>query len=58
MIIMKRENKISYVSPDLEIVAVACEQAVMSSSSPGVCLGASGVDNEEFVNGGTFSDWK
>ena len=54
---MKRENKISYVSPDVEIIAVACEQAVMSSSSPGVCLGA-GVDNEEFVNGGSFSDWK
>ena len=57
MIIMKRENKIRYVSPDVEIIAVACEQAVMSSSSPGVCLGA-GVDNEEFVNGGSFSDWK
>ena len=57
MIIMKRENKISYVSPDVEIVAVACEQAVMSTSSPSPFEGA-GADNEEFVDGGTFSDWK
>lgn len=57
MIIMKKEKTFGYVSPDVEIVTVACEQAVMSSSSPGVCLGA-GVGNEEFVDGGSFSDWK
>ena len=55
---MKKETKIcGYVSPDVEIVTVACEQAIMSTSSPNVFEGT-GADNEEFVSGGTFSDWK
>ena len=57
MIIMKKEKTFGYVSPDVEIVTVACEQAVMSTSSSSPFEGA-GADNEEFVDGGSFSDWK
>ena len=42
-----------YISPDMEIVALACEQAFLSASTYSV----KGADNEEFVSGGTFSDW-
>ena len=50
----KTDTKRSYSSPSVELLAYACEQAVMASSS----IGASGVDNEEFVPGGSFSDWQ
>ena len=51
MIIMKRENKISYVSPDGEIIAVACEQAIMSASGP---ASLEGTGNEAFEDGGKY----
>ena len=57
MIIMKKEKNFGYVSPDVEIVTVACEQAIMSTSTPDI-FGGTGADNEEFVDGGSFSDWK
>ena len=57
MIIMKKEKTFGYVSPDVEIIAVACEQAIMSTSTPNI-FGGTGADNEEFVDGGSFSDWK
>lgn len=41
----------SYSSPRVEQLALACEQAVMSAS-------VSGVDNEGFQKGGSFTDWE
>lgn len=49
----KVNNNHCYVSPDMETVVLACEQAFLSASTYSV----GGADNEEFVSGGTFSDW-
>lgn len=51
---MKKENNnCGYSSPCVELFAMACEQAVMAGSAQTF----SGVDNEEFTSGGSFSDW-
>lgn len=51
---MKKENNnYGYSSPCVELFAMACEQAVMAGSAQTF----SGVDNEEFTSGGSFSDW-
>ena len=50
---MKENTKNGYSSPSIELLALACEQAVMAGSTQ-TC---SGVDNEDFTSGGTFSDW-
>jgi hypothetical protein len=54
MIIMKKTctNK-DYSSPSIELLVMACEQAVMAGSTQTF----SGVDNEEFTDGGKFNDW-
>lgn len=41
----------SYSSPKIELLALACEQAVMSGSIQSV----GGADNEQFVNGGEYT---
>ena len=48
----KLTTNYSYNSPSVELIAFAGEQAVMTGSSQ-----ASGFDNEEFVPGGSYSDW-
>ena len=49
----KEKNNFGYSSPCVELFAMACEQAVMAGSVQNF----SGVDNEEFTSGGSFSDW-
>lgn len=54
MIIMKKTcTNEAYSSPSIELLAMACEQAVMAGSTQNF----SGVDNEEFKDGGSFNDW-
>lgn len=52
MIMKKLKTNHSYRSPEVELIAFASEQAVMAGSAQ-----ITGVDNEEFVTGGTYSDW-
>ena len=52
MIMKKLKTNHSYRSPEVELIAFASEQAVMTGSSQ-----ATGFDNEEFVQGGSYSDW-
>ena len=54
MIMKKTDTNCAYSSPSAELLSMACEQAVMSAS----VMRVPGVDNEEFVPGGSFSDWQ
>lgn len=47
-------NNFSYVSPSMEILLINCEQSFLAGSN----FSFNGVDNEEFVDGGLFDDWK
>ena len=54
MITMKKTStNEGYSSPSIELLAMACEQAVMAGSSSSV----EGATNETFENGGSFTDW-
>lgn len=50
----KVTNNFSYVSPSMEILLINCEQSFLAGSN----FSFGGVDNEEFGDGGSFSDWK
>lgn len=52
MIIMKKTcTNESYSSPKVELLTLACEQAIMTDSFQ------YGADNEEFEDGGSYTDW-
>ena len=54
MIIMKKTcTNEAYSSPSIELLVMACEQAVMAGSAQTF----DGVANEGFTSGGSFSDW-
>ena len=53
MIMKKLKTNHSYCSPRVELVVLAIEQAVMAGSAAQV----PGLENEDFVKGGTYSDW-
>lgn len=48
---MKTSTNESYSSPRIELLALACEQAVMAGSA--ASMGE--VSNEQFVNGGEYT---
>ncbi len=54
---MKRKLNQLYLSPDTVMVDISSEQVFLTGSTF-VDHSMGGVDNEEFVSGGTFSDWK
>ena len=49
----KTSTNESYSSPRIELLAMACEQAVMSGSFSSV----GGATNEAFEDGGSFTEW-
>ena len=49
---MKKRINQFYSSPEIVIVELSSEQGFLNSSTF-----KNGVDNEEFENGGTFTDW-
>ncbi len=53
---MKKENKKLYSSPKSVMIQVMSEQAFLAASNV-IQMNLGGIDNEEFVAGGTFSDW-
>ena len=48
----KTSTKESYSSPKVELLPLVCEQAIMTDSFQ---LG--GTSNEEFEDGGSYTDW-
>lgn len=53
---MKNRLNHFYLSPKIVIVEFSSEQVLLASSTL-VDHPLGGVDNEEFQNGGTFTDW-
>lgn len=52
---MKKENNKLYSSPKSVMIQVISEQVLAASNL--IMMDMNGIDNEEFVAGGTFSDW-
>ena len=53
---IKIMKKVNYSSPSCVLIQFNSEQAIFAASNM-IMLGAESIDNEEFVPGGTFSDW-
>ena len=49
-----KKTETNYNSPNVELLEMACEQAVMVGSTQSM----SDITNEKFVAGGTFSSWQ
>ena len=53
---MNNENKKLYLSPTSVMIQIMSEQVFLAASNV-IQMNLGGIDNEEFGEGGTFSDW-
>lgn len=53
---MKKKSNHFYLSPETVMVEISSERVLFASSTL-VDHPVGGVDNEEFIGGGTFTDW-